>query len=218
MFGLFDHPRLGALWPCITGISTGNDRRYLRKTGTDNHSIPFYKNPGSRRFHTQPDAYLPDDFLDIGQSVPNFMVRNKQYLFKGGIACSSMGVAFTASNLPDNATVGVNANIMVDGDARWWLMAYLNSSLVTFFVRGVLIRSNMVTAGYVSRIPIPNFSDVTKQELAALARTAHDRKVDRGEANLTVKAIDRLVFAELAISDQTRKTVDEFVSDLVKRT
>ena len=104
------------------------------------------------------------------------------------------------------------------GISHLTLLGYLNSSLATFFVRGVLIRSNMVTAGYVSRIPIPNFSDATKQELAALAKAAHDRKVDRGEANLTVKAIDRLVFAELAISDQTRKTVDEFVSDLVKRT
>lgn len=215
---LFNASRLGALFPCITGISTGNDQKYLSRMKTDYFSVPFFKNPGSRRFHTEPDAYLPKDFLSIEKSVPNFMVRNKQYLFRGGISCSSMGVAFTASFLPDNATVGVNANIIVNCEARWWLMAYLNSSLVTYIVRGILIRSNMVTAGYVSRIPVPDMRDETKKSLATLAKNAYERKVTHHEAAIVVKAIDKLVFDELSISDNSRKLIDEFVADLVRRT
>ena len=65
-------------------------------------------------------------FLDISKVIPNFIVRNKNYLFKEGISCSSMGVAFGAAILPKDATFGVNANIIVDESEKWWLLAYLN--------------------------------------------------------------------------------------------
>ncbi|OAD20745.1 site specific DNA-methyltransferase [Candidatus Thiomargarita nelsonii] len=56
---LLKSPRLGDSFNCITGISTGNDGKYLVKEP----GVPFYKNPGSRKFYTAPDGYLPDDFL-----------------------------------------------------------------------------------------------------------------------------------------------------------
>ena len=59
---LFDGPRLGERFPCVTGISTGNDRLHLSTVRKKGFTVPFYKNPGRRRFFTQPDAYLRDDY------------------------------------------------------------------------------------------------------------------------------------------------------------
>ena len=215
---LFTYQRIGNLYPCITGISTGNDKKYLHVHQSDEYSVPFYKNPGSRRFYTEPDAFLASNFLEIEKQVPNFMVRNKQFLFKGGISCSSMGVAFTASYLPDGATMGVNPNIIVNGNDRWWLMAYLNSSLCTYLVRGILIRSNMITAGYVSRIPIPPFSARAKNRLLTIAQEAYENRVAPRDSDIFVKAIDSVIFKELKITEKTKAIIKEFVSDVVRRT
>ncbi|RYE06643.1 MAG: SAM-dependent DNA methyltransferase, partial [Sphingobacteriales bacterium] len=51
---LFNHPRLGDTFKCITGISTGNDALYLSKHPRPGFEIPFYKNPGSRKYYSAP--------------------------------------------------------------------------------------------------------------------------------------------------------------------
>lgn len=215
VFNLFEFPRVGELFPCITGISTGNDKKFIKPKEEKGFSIPFYKNPGSRRFYTQPDGYLPDDFLDIEKAIPNFMVRNKSLLFKGGIACSSMGVDFNAAYLPNGATVGVNANIIVEDDNRWWLLGYLNSSLCSYLVRGILIRSNMITSGYVSRIPIPSFSEEDKDKIAQLAHDAYAKKLSAKESSEHVSKIDDIIFSSLGFSEKTVLIIKNFVSDIV---
>ena len=133
--------RLEDEFDCLTGVSTGNDSHYISKTVQGRHSVPFFKNPASRRFYMEPDGFLPTDFLDICEEVPNFMVRNREYLWKEGISCSSMGARFGACYLPAEALFGVNANVFSrrpsSGDL-WWLLAYLNSSFATFMVRKVI--------------------------------------------------------------------------------
>lgn len=215
---LFSFPRLGGLFPCVTGISTGNDRKYLSKEKRSGFSIPFYKNPGSRRFFTWPNAYLRDDFLLLDRHIKNFMVRNKHLLFKPGITCSSMGVPFAAAYLPANSTYGVNTNIITEERDTWWLLGYLNSSLVTFIVRGVLLRSNMITAGYVFRIPIPNFSAEVKGTLAKIAKQAYEEKVSLNDAEKYVTRVDNVLRKELCLTDQTVEVLKYFSQNLVRAT
>ena len=54
------------------------------------------------------------------------------------------------------------------------MLSYLNSHLITFLVRGVLIRSNMVTSGYISQLPVISFSDNEKAELSVIAKNVID--------------------------------------------
>ncbi len=215
---LFSEPRLGEMFPCITGISTGFDKKYISKTQSEEFAYPFYKNPGSRRFFSNPDGYMVSNFLDISKVIPNFIVRNKNYLFKEGISCSSMGVAFGAAILPKDATFGVNANIIVDESEKWWLLAYLNSSLCTYLVRSILLRSNMITAGYVSRIPLPSISASTRTELAELSKKAYNEKVSPKEATLYIRPIDQILFRDLSISEDTQNEIHRFCSDVIKNT
>lgn len=217
---LFLGDRLGERFPCITGISTGNDKVHLSPTPTEGFTVPFYKNPGRNRFYAPPNAYLRDDFLDVASHQPNFMVRNKHLLFKEGITCSSMGVAFAAAYLPPNATFGVNATIIPPAQDLWWLLAYLNSSLVTFLVRGVLIRSNMVTSGYVRRIPLVKLSGQAKMSLEKIAKEEYRRRAQTmSETSAkTIQQIDDVIYNEIGLEDAVRTHIVAFNGDLLRRT
>ena len=211
-------PRLSQQFRCVTGISTGNDTKYLRKPQDSHYNIPFYKNPGTRRFWMEPDAYLPSEFLEIEKEVSNFMVRNKDLLYKAGISCSSMGIPFGACALPSGGTYGVNANVFCELQDRYWLLSYLNSSLVTYFVRGVLLRTNMITSGYVSRIPIISLSSGGKAKLEAIAEKAVEQKIQKLEYAHLIKEIDEIVFSESDLPEKDVRLVKDFCENIMKRT
>ncbi len=216
--GLFASDRLGAVYRCITGISTGNDGRYLSRRARPGFTRPFFKNPGTRKFYAPPNAYLADDFLEQEKRVPNFAVRNKDLLFAPGITCSSMGVPFSACYLPPGATCGVNANIILPDAETWWLMAYLNSHLVTYLVRGVLIRSNMITSGYVARIPVPRFRARARAGLSDIARRAYQARVAQGAVETCVAEVNRIVEAETGLAPQTVQVLRTFAENLIRAT
>ncbi len=214
---LFSESRIGDQFPCITGISTGNDKAYLSSERTEEFKYPFYKNPGSRRFFSGPDAYLATNFIQISSDVPNFIVRNKEFLFRGGLSCSSMGVAFGAAVLPDQSTYGVNANIVVDGPDKWWLLSFLNSGLCTYIVRGAMLRSNMITAGYVSRIPVPRFSNQAKVQLGTLAKEAYEMQIAPSNAQFYIRSIDLVICKDLGLDHSLETTIRDFCDDVVRR-
>lgn len=215
---LFSLPRISSRFRCVTGISTGNDKRFLSKQKKPGFSVPFYKNPGSRKFFSTPNCYLVDDFRQQSQAVPNFMVRNQDILFKPGITCSSMGVPFSACYLPAGATFGVNPNIILDEQDTWWMLGYLNSSLVTYLVRGVLIRTNMITSGYVARLPVPEFSNSAEDNLASIAREAFAATPSTHAAEDYVSRCDQIIEAELGISCEVSKLLRAFKQKLTKST
>lgn len=211
---LFEEPRVGNLFECITGISTGNDKKYLSKEKKDGFTVPFYKNPGSRKFKTTPDAYLIDHYLEEDKIVKDFMVRNKRLLGKKGITCSSMGLPFSACYLPENSTYGVNPNIILPESDLFWMLAYLNSSLVTYLVRGVLIRSNMVTSGYISQLPVITFTSEEKKELEIISKDVIQDGLSTTEA---VERIDRIVFEAAKLDQAVSSKAQEFATNLSQK-
>lgn len=207
------YPLLGRCYKCVTCISTGNDNKYLRAFPNDGFTIPFYKNPASRKFLASPDAYLRDDYLEIGKQDRNFMVRNKNLLNNEGIACSSMGLQFSAAYLPQKAVTGVNPTIYPPKEDIHWLMSYLNSSLVTYLVRGVIIRSNMVTSGYVSSIPILDFTDKEKSQLTEIALQAYNGEKDIADC---IADIDLLIKSKSVIPASVYDKTVDFAHNLSK--
>lgn len=215
---LFANERLGEAYRCVTGISTGNDKLYLSEKKEEPFTVPFYKNPGKNRFFTDNYIYLHKDFLTFDAEIKNFMVRNKSLLFQPGITCSSMGVQFTACRLPEEATYGVNANIICDDEDAWWLLAYLNSELVTYLVRGILIRTNMITSGYVSRIPLLNLTEKNKTTLSDLAKSAYQKVKDDHSYEHIQQEINQIVNELAEISEPTIAMIHHFNLDLIKNT
>lgn len=215
---LFTINRLGEQFKCITGISTGNDNLYLSKEMKEPYTVPFYKNPGKDKYYTNKVMYINKDFINISKSIPNFIVRNKELLYKPGIICSSMGVQFTACKLPEESTFGVNTCIICDDKDIFWLLTYLNSTLVTYLVRGVLNRSNMITSGYVSRIPLLNFDNDAKDKLTYLGKLAYERAKDKKEIYEILNEIDKVINDTAGLSINTVSYINKFKIDLIKRT
>lgn len=215
---LFKLHRLGNKYRCITGISTGNDNLYLSKEMKDPYIIPFYKNPGKDKYYTNKIMYINKDFMNISKSIPNFIVRNKEFLFKSGVICSSMGVQFTACKLPKESTFGVNTCIICDDKDTFWILAYLNSTLVTYLVRGVLIRSNMITSGYVARIPLLSIDNKTKDKLSYLGKLAYGRIKSKEDSDEILNEIDNIVNDSAKLSNETVEYINEFKINLIKRT
>lgn len=208
-----DHSLLGDVFKCVTCISTGNDAVYLSKAKKAGYTVPFYKNPASHKFVGSEDAYLTDDYINIPKSDKNFMVRNKELLHHAGIACSSMGLPFSAVYLPKDAVTGVNPTIFPPEDDINWLLAYLNSSLVTYLIRGVLIRSNMVTSGYVSCLPILDFSNEEKKNLGEIANRVRERKAVVDDA---IREIDKVVFSRTKVNGTVAGHIQYFSKNLGK--
>jgi len=214
ILSIFQNPRIGEVFNCITGISTGNDKKYLSKEKKTGFEIPFYKNPGSKKFVTTEDAYLIDHFMDESLIVKDFMVRNKQFVFNEGITCSSMGLPFSACYLPKNSTFGVNPNIFTPKEDLFWVLAYLNSHLITYLVRGVLIRSNMVTSGYISQLPIIPFNEEEKVKLTEISKKVLNSKMD---VEIAINNINSIVYENLKLDKSIIEKVEDFAQNLSKR-
>ena len=208
------YPLLEKCFKCVTCISTGNDSKYLSKDKREGYTIPFYKNPAKRKFLASADAYLIDDYLEESYKVKDFMVRNKSLLSKEGIACSSMGVSFSAVYLPANGVTGVNPTIFPPSSDINWLLSYLNSSLTTYLIRGVLIRSNMVTSGYVNKLPILDFTIEEKKSLGMIAEKARNGVITIESA---IVEIDNIIFSKGLFSVATIEKIKEFVNNLEKK-
>lgn len=209
---LFDNnPSLGSLYNCVTCVSTGNDSIYLSQKEKVGYSVPFYKNPASRKFKGCADAYLIDTYMDVHRQDKNFMVRNKSLIGKSGIACSSMGLPFSAVYLPPKAVTGVNPTIYLPEEDIYWMLSFLNSSLVTYLVRGVLIRSNMVTSGYVSSLPVLSFSQLEKKNLSTIANLALCGNID---SHLAVKKVDEIIEQKGILSKEIWNTIHNFCENL----
>lgn len=204
---------LGDVFTCVTCISTGNDAKYLSTQKKEGYSVPFYKNPASKKFVGAADAYLVDNFMQESQLVKDFMVRNKSFIGKEGIACSSMGLPFSAVLLPYGAVTGVNATIFPPEKDRLWLLSYLNSSLVTYLIRGILIRSNMVTSGYVNSLPIISFSMFEKKALGDIAFKVINDQITSREA---VTECDKIIFSNINLPEKTISSICYFANHLNK--
>lgn len=210
ILNLFSGRRVIDIAPCITGISTGDDKRYIRSEESKDFSIPFYKNPASRNFFSRPDGYLCTNYEEVGKSVHNFMIRNRDLLLRGGLACSSMGVKFGATIRPSNTVCGVNPNIIVEGDSKWWLLSFLNSRLSLYLARGIIIRGNMITAGYAARIPVPEFNKLITKELIDLGKAGY-KLASNNESTVEVKnRINDVVESYLGLSNETQNSLRAF--------
>ena len=204
--------KLWNIFNCITWISTGNDWKFLSKNKSESYEIPFYKNPWKNKFICKPDTFIISDFLNISKWIKDFMVRNKQFLFKEWITCSSMGLPFSACYLPKWSAFWVNANIFCeDKEDIFRLLSYLNSSLVTYLVRGVLIRTNMITSWYVSNIPIIDLSEYEKKRLWNIAKNIIN---GNDSQDLAIEEIDDILFKNLQFSKEVYETIIYFSKNL----
>lgn len=216
--------RLGDVFPGGAGISTGNDRWFLRRRDElpygDASWVPFHKNCGGRSYTYEPEQYIQRDWETSARHSKSFIARNTSYYFREGVTCSSMGIRFSACHMPPGGLFGVNANFFPeDREALLYLLGFLNSQLASYYVRALLNRTNMVTPGYVKKIPFVRADIDTKRTVSAgVARIMEAQRQGCGdEAHDERREIDELIFDLYGLSRADRATVQEFCADIYER-
>lgn len=205
------YPRLGELFKCGGGISTGNNNLYTSSIQSANYPFQFFTNI-STRFLTVPELFLCSNYLEQSVGTRKFMIRNPEYLNQKGIVCSGIGKHFYAAYLPVEGISGVNAAIWTDKKDLYWLLAFLNSSLATYMVKGIIARGVITTIGNVSALPIPKFTDSEKKSLSRISKMAINGKLTDKDA---ISKIDQVVYKALNISNETSKVIRHFCADII---
>ena len=125
-----------------------------------------------------------------------------------------MGLPFSACYLPEYSAFGVNANIFTPKKDLFWMISYLNSHLVTYIVRGILIRSNMVTSGYISQIPIIDFTEEEKSELSRITENVINKMLNVEKA---ISEINNIIYLNLNFDASIVEKIADFALNLSKR-
>lgn len=205
-----DCPSLGDLFECGGGVSTGNNSLYTSKFPREGFTTPFYININSH-FICQSKAFLCDNYLELSEGTRTFIVRHPEKIRQEGIVCSGVGKRFYAAYLPASGITGVNAAIWTMKKDLFWLLAYLNSSLVSYLLKGIIARSHITTIGNVSSLPIPAFDDSVKKSLDRISKKVLNGKMDPLEA---IPKINRIVYHSLSIPSDTRRMIARFCADI----
>ncbi len=216
--------RFGDIAEGGTGISTGDDKRYLRSTDNakeDPNWVGFYKSGRKTPFYYQTPYYIEKDYKKNALADPkNFLIRNEQFYFQEGITCSSVGRRFTASYLPSGNLFGVNANFFFEssGDLFYYL-GFLNSNLVKYILRKVLNRTNIVATSFIREIPIINPKIDQKNEIIEIVRKIVASLMKNPNYNFIKDTlrINDIIFEIYRISDEEIAKINDFNEYIIER-
>ena len=213
--------RLGDVVEGGTGISTGHDARFLRKvTVTDGNPewVPFYKNGGFKdAWYYETPYQIRRDWQTPSRQYKDFLARNSDFYFREGITCSSMGIEFSAAYLPPGCLFGVNANFFCESrNHLFYVLGFLNSLFAKYLVRAIYNRTNMVTAGYLKRLPYiePNIAVKTAVSKLSMSIVQKKRENPSYDFSLLQAEIDTLIFETYSISASDEAHIRQFCANM----
>jgi len=213
--------RFGQVADGATGISTGNDRKYLRhweEIKADPSWVPFYKSGRRRPYFYRTKYYIERDYQK-NEGDPNFIVRNRKYFFREGITCSSVGRRFSASYMPPGCIFGVNANFFFDErEDLFYSLGYLNSRLCQYIVRKVLHRSNIVATSFLEELPYKPPPPDTKAAVVRLSSSIVERLMQTPDYDFSQeqKQIDNAIYILYEIGSELQKEIEDFCTNILK--
>jgi adenine-specific DNA-methyltransferase len=218
---IYLHPsaRLGDMVMGGTGISTGNDKRFLKRRGEvkNNDSwVPYFKNGARKAYYYEPEFFIEKNYKKYQNTIDNYLVRNEKFFFKEGISCSSVGVRFSASYLPKNCLFGVNANFFFhDRETLFYTLGLLNTKISWYFARKVLIRTNNISANYLRMLPYREPSSKEKKMIARAVETTVSglRKNPLYDYSKIQKALDQKFYKIFALTPRTIDDIEEFCAN-----
>ncbi len=205
-----------------TGISTGDDQRFLRKSSDANGPgwVPFYKSGRRTPYYYTSEFSIHEDVNKSAAESDDFIIRNRAFLFKEGITCSSIGRHFSASYLPPGCLFGVNGNFFFkDREDLFFYLGILNSKFFEYVGRKFLNRSNILATSFIREFPVLDFKtedkaiiiDLVKRIIACLKEDpAYDFSAEQEQ-------VDRKVFEMYGADAALRQTVLDFHENIYER-
>lgn len=101
-------------------------------------------------------------------------IQRQNVYFRPGLTYGKRTSRFNAQVLPSGCIPsfeGIGA-YPKDVESSWWLLAYMNSRLVAYFLN--MTCGQHKNSIYIDRVPIPEFSPEQRDRLAVAARTLHE--------------------------------------------
>ncbi|MHA2247331.1 MAG: Eco57I restriction-modification methylase domain-containing protein [Candidatus Hodarchaeales archaeon] len=214
--------RFGDIAKGGTGISTGNDNKYLKPTEevkNDPSWVGFYKSGQRTAYYYKTPYYIEKDYQKNANNDPkNFLIRNQQFYFKEGITCSSVGRKFSAAYLPQGNLFGVNANFFFDTEENLFFnLGYLNSKLVQYLARKVIHRSNIIATSFLKEIPFLTPSIHQKEKVVAIVKDIVSSLMNNPNYDFSSKAekVDEIIFDLYSISNEIKKEILNFCANIM---
>ncbi len=205
-----------------TGISTGNDHKYLRLTEEVKNNpdwVGFYKSGKRTPYYYRTPYYIEKNYQkNVVADPKNFLVRNEQFYFREGITCSSVGRRFSAAYLPSGNLFGVNANFFFDNkEDLFFCLGFLNSKLVQYLARKVINRSNIIATSFLKEIPFISPNVVQRAEVVAIVKKIVKSLQMNPKYCFDTEAekIDKIIFDVYRISEKVREEILEFCANIM---
>ena len=215
--------RLGDVVEGGTGISTGNDKKYLKKRDEVEGSkkwVPYYKNGARQKYWYFPEYFIEKDYQKHKKVVKNYLVRNEKLFFREGITCSSVGIRFSAAFMPEGGLFGVNANFFPkDRNDIYYILGLLNSKLAWYFTRRVLVRTNNISSNYLRLLPYKEPCKKEKSSISHLVKGIVKELKKNSDYNfdLIQRKLDDKFFNIYNIDKDTKKEVNGFCNDFYNK-
>jgi len=179
--------------------------------------------PGNKR---KPDKYLDKNDARIIQK--NDIFNNERIVYQNIVSSVPKIVAtLETNNLPTDDTLN---NLIISNQefSNKYVLAILNSSLATFYLKYAIINCSILTVHldkpYIGKLPIKNVNNKDKAKLDALVdklvelkkksynlgSNLTDKKINLdNEINKTSKDIDELIYNIYEITDEEKKTIEQ---------
>jgi hypothetical protein len=155
-------------WYEVPVGSVGRNQRYQSLCNGGDFS-PFYREDAGVADWIRPDGRLlvADGYED---GFAAYDQKNTEHYFHAGLSFPKQSTVFNVAPLPEDAIPTREGKAIMPHrkEDRWFLLAYLNSSLVRRFVD--VTTGLHKQSGAIGTIPIPSFSQVVKDSLATIAQ------------------------------------------------
>ena len=148
------------------------------------------------------------------------MIRNKDFFFREGITCSSVGLKFNASYMPADNLFGVNTNLFCKTRKDlFYLLGFLNSKVAYYISRQLINRTNNISARYVKMIPYLEPDKETKIKISQIVEEIVKNMKENQNYNFSdkQKVLDELFFTTYRINREEEKQITDFCENIFER-
>lgn len=205
-----------------TGISTGNDALFLKKSSeiNDPNWVPFYKSGKRTPYYYISEDKINRNYEDNEKKYKDYIVRNKIYYFKEGITCSSIGRHFSASYMPEGCLFGVNANFFFNSTKElYFYLGLLNSKLFEYIGRKFLNRSNILATSFIREFPIVDFSNQDIEQISNIVKNIVLELMKNPNYSFDKEQdlIDQKFYSIYGIDEEIQKEIVDFHENIFDR-
>jgi adenine-specific DNA-methyltransferase len=114
----------------------------------------------------------------------------------------------------------VNANIFPDKqEDLYYFLGLLNSQLIKYMLRKLLNRTNMITAGYIKKLPYINPSPENKKIVVDYSKHFVKEKMSNSyfHSFKEKQDMDHIIYDIYGVSPETRRHVEDFCNQLFEK-